>query len=268
MSLGYDSGVESGPRPTLTPGSSVGPYVVVERLGHGGMGEVFLARDTRLQRKVALKYLRADVDTVDAHAVLLREARALAKINHPNIAAIHDVIEDGGRAFIVMEYVEGESLAAKVIRERVPIDAVIAIGRQIAAGLGAAHAAGVIHRDLKPSNVQLTPSGVVKILDFGIAKITISIASAQSSAGGNTSDIGARAGTPAYMSPEQKLARPVDERSDIYSLGLVLLEMAAGNENPRPGHERPVPRGGRRHGDARGAPGRAVRAGGDHLARD
>jgi serine/threonine protein kinase/tetratricopeptide (TPR) repeat protein len=218
--------------PVLGPGTFIGPYVVIERLGLGGMGEVFLARDSRLQRKVALKYLTSEKSGDETRATILREARAAARINHPNVAAVHDVFDESGRTFIVMEYVGGESLAARLGRERLPIGTVISIGRQLAAGLAAAHAEGIIHRDLKPANVQLTPEGSAKILDFGVARATASILSTTTSEHDNRApeiDAGVgRPGTPAYMSPEQKLALPIDERSDIYSLGLVLFEMAAG----------------------------------------
>src|SRR5437667_1497020 len=155
----------------VQPGRRFGPYVIVDRLGRGGMGQVFLSSDTRLRRKVALKCLIASRVSADARrARILREARAAAGISHRNVATIHDVIEHDGRAFIVMEYVEGESLAARLKRERLPIDAVIAIGRQLVAALAAAHASGVIHRDLKPANIQLLPDGTVKVLHFGVAK--------------------------------------------------------------------------------------------------
>jgi serine/threonine protein kinase len=135
------------------------------------MGEVFLCHDSRLHRKVALKCLTGD-EPADAQAGILREARAVARLTHPHIASVYDVLEHDGRSFIVMEYVEGESLRARLSHTVLSPDQTIAIGRQLAAALSAAHAQGVIHRDLKPSNVQLTPDGTVKVLDFGVAKMT------------------------------------------------------------------------------------------------
>jgi serine/threonine protein kinase len=220
----------------LEPGSQIGPYVVVDRLGRGGMGQVFLGNDRRLRRKVALKrLLPSALGPGDERARVLREARAAAQISHANVAAIHDVIEHDTRVFIVMEYVEGESLAARLRRERLPIDRVISIGRQLAAALGAAHARGVVHRDLKPGNIQLMPDGTVKVLDFGIAtalEVASSLAreapTAATATGAALDVRGVQPGTPEYMSPEQMLGRNVDERSDIFSLGVVLFEMATG----------------------------------------
>jgi len=211
----------------LDAGTVVGPYEVIARLGLGGMGQVFLAHDTRLQRKVALKYLTSQLSGDQTQTTVLREARAAARINHPNVAAVHDIFDDNGRTFIVMEYVDGESLAGRIARERLSFADVVSIARQLAAGLAAAHAEGIIHRDIKPSNVQLARGGTAKILDFGVAKATASILSTRT-AGEDTGPAepdaaGRGAGTPAYMSPEQKLGLRIDERSDIYSLGLVLL---------------------------------------------
>src|SRR5204862_4421888 len=149
----------------------------------------------------------------------------------PNVATIYDVIEHEGRAFIVMEYVEGESLAARLKRERLTIPTVLSIGRQLVAAVSAAHATGVIHRDLKPGNVQLLPDGTVKVLDFGIAKAT-AIASSSASTARRQTAAGDReyviAGTPGYMSPEQMLGHEVDDRSDIFSVGVTLYDMTTG----------------------------------------
>jgi hypothetical protein len=189
---------------------------------------VFLANDRRLRRKVALKRLLSSRhDRSDERARILREARAAAPITHPNVAAIHDVVDASEGVFIVMEYVEGESLSARLRRERVPLGATLSIGRQLASALAAAHAKGVIHRDLKPANVQVMRDGTAKILDFGIAQAIV----ASSSATTVDDTRGARlliAGTPGYMSPEQTAGALVDERSDIFSLGVVLFEMIAG----------------------------------------
>jgi serine/threonine-protein kinase len=224
--------VKEGPPPEIRAGTVIGPYEVIERLGVGGMGQVFLARDSRLHRKVALKILTPEANRDEARDAI-REARAAARVNHPNVASVHDVLEnEQGHTVIVMEYVDGESLASRLARQRLPLDEVVSIGRQVASGLAAAHAEGIIHRDLKPSNVQITPSGVAKILDFGIARATASIVSTRTPDANatltETNGAGAGAGTPAYMSPEQKLGLKIDERSDLYSLGLVLFEMSAG----------------------------------------
>jgi serine/threonine protein kinase len=217
----------------LEPGSQIGPYVVLDRLGRGGMGQVFLGSDRRLKRKVALKrLLPSHLGAGDERARILREAQAAARINHPNVATIHDVIEHETGVFIVMEYVEGESLAARLRRERLPIDRVVSIARQLAAGVGAAHANGIVHRDLKPGNIQLMPDGTAKVLDFGVAQATVSLTSAArdttTARRGRLDVRGGQPGTPEYMSPEQMVGREVDERSDIFSLGVVLFEMATG----------------------------------------
>jgi hypothetical protein len=228
----------------LGPGTRVGPYLIVERIGAGGQGKVFLGSDTRLRRKVALKCVAAPaVDMPEQRALILREARAAARIAHDNVAVIHDVIEEGDRAFIVMEYVEGESLAARLRRDRLPIERVVAIGQQLASALAAAHAKAIVHRDLKPANIQVTPAGSVKVLDFGLANAAQLLSSADSGASTTNPDVQlprtlqrARPGTPPYMSPEQLLGRQVGERSDIYSLGVVLFEMCTG-ERPYPGKQ-------------------------------
>jgi serine/threonine protein kinase len=212
-------------------GSRVGPYIILGRLGIGGMGQVFLGRDPRLDRQVALKcLLSSSAGSEDLRDRIVREARAAARITHSHVAAVYDVVEHEGRAFIVMEYVEGESLAAVLKREALPAARVIAIGRQLAAALAAAHAGGVIHRDLKPGNIQVTRDGSVKILDFGIALALGTVASTTTAAefGVVTEPRGLQAGTPAYMSPEQLLGRTVDERSDLFSLSVILFEMATG----------------------------------------
>jgi TolB-like protein/Tfp pilus assembly protein PilF/predicted Ser/Thr protein kinase len=214
----------------LQPGTRIGPYVIVDRLGRGGMGQVFLGSDTRLRRKVALKCLVSTRWDGERPPTILNEARAAARINHPNVATVHDVIEHNSRAFIVMEYVEGESLAARLRHERLPVDRTIEIGRQLASALAAAHATGVIHRDLKPANVQVLPDGSVKILDFGVATAVSSApsSSARTTGAARQDTRGVRHGTPGYMAPEQAAGGDVDARSDIFSLGVVLYEMVTG----------------------------------------
>jgi hypothetical protein len=161
-----------------------------------------------------------------------REARAAARVNHPNVATIHDVIEHDNRTFIVMEYVEGESLASRLRRERLSVERIVGIGRQLASALEAAHAKGVVHRDLKPANVQMMPNGTAKVLDFGIANApriaTAATGATTARRPPETSLRPAQPGTPPYMAPEQVLGHTVDERADIYSLGVVLYEMATG----------------------------------------
>jgi len=229
--------------PDVQIGERIGRYEVVGRLGAGGMGQVFLGKDTELDRQVALKCLLASASAVDVRSRILHEARAAARIKHDNIAVVHDFVEHDGRPFIVMEYVEGENLAQILKRERPPLERILAIGRQLASALTAAHAKGIIHRDLKPANIQVTPDGPVKILDFGVAQAR-SIADAEPAGATTTASVplsttmatlrterGAirHPGTPAYMSPEQMFGKPIDQRSDIYSLGVILYEMATGH---------------------------------------
>ncbi len=210
----------------------IGPYRIVQRLGAGGMGEVFLAEDTRLGRKVALKTLSAsdDAHPAETRRKLLREARAAAKLNHPNIAAVYDVVESGDEAHIVMEYVPGETLAQRLAGGPLPPAAVTDYALQIAEALIEAHSAGVVHRDLKPANIAIGPGGKPKILDFGLAhNRTIDLS-------GSTGPLtvegegAARVvvGTPHYMPPELLLGHFLDERGDIYSLGVTLFELLTG----------------------------------------
>lgn len=195
------------------------------------MGEVFLAQDTKLERKVAIKMLPAkSIDDEHARKRLFREARAAATLDHPNICAIHEVNEDGKTVFIVMQYVEGETLAARLIESSLTPDDVIDIGIQVGGALSEAHARGVIHRDIKPQNVIITPRGQVKVLDFGLARV----AQTEESSGPEAKTVtqlteeGYIVGTVAYMSPEQLKGHPVDTRSDLFSFGVMLYECAAG----------------------------------------
>lgn len=211
------------------------------------MGEVYLGQDTRLDRKVALKCLLAPSHPDVQLARILHEARAAAQINHGNVATIHDVIDEGSRAYIVMEYVEGETLAARLRRGRLPLRDVLSFARQLVSALAAAHAVGVVHRDLKPANIQITHAGVVKVLDFGIARAPRPLldSSAATQSHQSTTDLtGKRAGTPAYMAPEQMLGASSDHRADLYSLGVVLFELATGRrpyENLAPIDLEPMP---------------------------
>ena len=207
-------------------GERVGPYVVLERLGSGGMGEVYLAEDTRLGRRVALKRPGESwLELPEARERLRREASAAGRLSHPNIAAVYDVLDAGRDAYIVMEYVEGPSLAGVVRRGPVPVDLALELGIQIADALAAAHAEGIVHRDLKPANIMLTPDGRAKVLDFGIAKGPKTLAPT----GRATLTLpGQVMGTPGYSSPEQLAGAAPDPRDDIYSLGIVLFELMTG----------------------------------------
>ena len=219
----------------LTSGTKLGPYEIVAPLGAGGMGEVYRARDTKLGRDVALKLLpplfTADADRV---ARFEREARLLASLNHPHIGAIYG-FEDGGTVpALVLELVEGDTLDDRLRRGPLPLSEALTIAQQIADALDAAHRAGIIHRDLKPSNIKITPEGVVKVLDFGLAKdLGVEESGPEMSksltmTGGETI-VGAILGTAAYMSPEQARGQPVDKRTDIWAFGCVLFEMLTGS---------------------------------------
>ena len=208
-------------------GSALGPYRILRHLGSGGMGSVWLAEDTRLHRQVALKTLRAaDDDDAPARARLMREARAAAALNHPHIATVYDVLENDGQVVIVFEYVEGETLAARLARDPLPAPEAVEMGCQIAKALVVAHAHGIVHRDLKPANVIVGAGGQLKVLDFGIARL-LATGTTQTSGGASASGPGFM-GTPAYAAPEQMVSSAVDERADLYALGVMLFEMVSG----------------------------------------
>ncbi len=213
----------------LAAATRLGPYEIVAPLGAGGMGEVYRARDTRLGRDVALKVL--PISRYGDPALLARferEAQALATLNHPHIAAIYDVLDVGDHRAIVMELVAGSTLAQVIARGPVPLRDAIAWGIDITDALSVAHAAGIVHRDLKPANVIITDNGSAKVLDFGIAKLgTVTESVDQSTMAALTQDKGL-IGTIGYMSPEQAHGRPVDARSDIFNLGVVLHETISG----------------------------------------
>jgi serine/threonine-protein kinase len=213
--------------PGLHTGDRIGPYIILDVLGTGGMGEVYRARDTRLERDVAIKRLSSvAIGGDEARARVLREARSAAALTHPNIAGVYDVLETPDGLVIVMEYVPGESVAARLVRGPLPVEEAIRVGLQIADALIEAHDRGVIHRDLKPANVHLTPGGKAKILDFGIARSVADLP--KGSAGDPGSEAGRIIGTPGYMAPEQMSGGLADERTDIYGVGLLLFEMLTG----------------------------------------
>ena len=224
----------------LPIGTRIAQYEVVGRLGRGGMGQVFLGFDHELRRSVALKCLLSEGNAWADQSRIRAEAQAAAAITHPHIAAVYHVVDHGPRAFIVMEYVAGESLSSRMRRERLTIDQATTMGRQLASALRAAHERGVIHGDLKPANVQVTLDGSVKVLDFGIAMImrtvttggpgdsTTSLDPVKATRNHRPTTFGI-GGTPPYMSPEQLAGGLVDERSDIFTLGVVLFEMMTGH---------------------------------------
>lgn len=225
------------PGMSFAPGTRIGPYEVLALVGAGGMGEVYRARDSRLGRDVAIKALPAALakDT-ERLARFEREARLLASLNHPNIASIHGLEVAGGQRYLVLEYVEGQTLAQRLSHGALPMGEAAQICRDLAAGVEAAHEGGVVHRDLKPANVMLTPAGVVKVLDFGLAKSGSAIREGGSEPNLSASptlildstEAGTVLGTAAYMSPEQARGKNVDRRTDIWSFGCLLYECLCG----------------------------------------
>ena len=217
-------------------GTTISHYKVLEKIGQGGMGEVYRAEDTSLKREVAIKVLPQQF-TQDPQrlARFEREAQLLASLNHPNIATIHSFEHADDVHFLVLELVPGETLAEKVAKGPLPVEDALEVCRQIAEGVEAAHAKGVIHRDLKPANVKVTPEGKVKILDFGLAKAfggetpVTDISQSPTLTEGMTRD-GVILGTAAYMSPEQAKGKPVDKRADVFAFGCVLYELLAGKK--------------------------------------
>src|SRR6266853_33021 len=215
----------------LLVGERLGPYEILAPLGAGGMGEVYRARDTKLDREVAIKVLPAAVARdPERLARFEREAKVLASLNHPNIAQIYGVEESGGFRALVMELVDGATLSVPQ-----PFETALNYARQIADALEAAHEKGITHRDLKPANIMVTPAGVVKVLDFGLAALSRERDSAVAGDPSNSptltigaTDAGAILGTAGYMSPEQAAGKPVDRRADIWAFGVVLWEMLAG----------------------------------------
>jgi serine/threonine protein kinase len=215
--------------------SKVAHFEITALIGAGGMGEVYQATDTKLGRSVAIKVLpEAFTNDADRLARFEREARVLASLNHPQIAAIYGLEESSGRNLLVMELVEGETLAQRIARGPISVDEALLIARQICEALEAAHEKGIIHRDLKPANVKITPAGKVKVLDFGLAKgmdnasVSAAVSNSPTVISMAATNVGVIMGTAAYMSPEQAKGRAVDRRSDIFAFGCVLYEMLAG----------------------------------------
>jgi serine/threonine protein kinase len=215
-------------------GQSLGNYRLLGQLGVGGMGEVYLAEDSRLGRKVALKMLASYFTTEEDRVRRFQlEARAASALNHPNILTIYEMGQIDSRHFIATEFVEGETLRERNLRSKLSISEVLEVAIQIAAALGTAHHAGIVHRDIKPDNVMLRPDGLVKVLDFGIAKLTEPATGPEAWTLLATRQ-GLVMGTVQYMSPEQARGLEMDPRSDVFSLGVVLYEMLAGGV-PFPG---------------------------------
>ncbi|MEJ2702372.1 MAG: protein kinase [Sedimentisphaerales bacterium] len=209
-------------------GQKIGNFEIAEMIGRGGMGIVYLARDTKLKRSVAVKSIPVALSAdPTARMRFRREAELLASLNHPNIAVIHEIIEqEEGTSYLVLEYVPGQTLAQRIAYKPLKLEEALSIGQQVAEAVSAAHDKGVVHRDLKPGNIKITPEGKVKVLDFGLAKAFIGEAKSVETA---VTQSGRVMGTPAYMSPEQACGKPTDRRSDIWSFGCVLYEMLTGH---------------------------------------
>jgi serine/threonine protein kinase len=230
----------------LTPGTRLGIYEITAAIGEGGMGQVFRARDTKLDRDVAIKILpEAFAHDADRLARFEREAKVLASLNHPHIAAIFGLEESDGVTALVMELVEGDDLSRRIAQGAIPLDEALPIARQIAEALEAAHEQGIIHRDLKPANIKVRPDGTVKVLDFGLAKAmdppagsspSVSMSPTITTPAHLRQGYGGQAmtqaemilGTAAYMAPEQARGKVVDKRADIWAFGAVLFEMLTG----------------------------------------
>lgn len=233
----YEAAAESLAKaePALVAGQVVGHYEIIAPIGKGGMGEVYLASDTKLDRRVALKLLPAEfTNHKERLRRFIQEARAASSLNHPNIITIHEIGEMHGAHFIATEFIDGQTLRQRMAHSRMKLPDILDVSLQVAGALQAAHAAGIVHRDVKPDNIMLRPDGYVKVLDFGLAKLT------EKPSQSKTADLeldtlvkahttpGAVLGTVNYMSPEQARGQVLDQRTDVFSFGIVLYEMAAG----------------------------------------
>jgi len=220
----------------LEPGTRLGSYEILTLLGQGGMGEVYRAKDAKLHRDVAIKVLPVEVAAdSDRLSRFEREAHVLASLNHPNIAQIYGVEDDSGTPALVMELVEGPTLADRIAKGPIPIDEALSISKQLTEGLEAAREQGIVHRDLKPANIKMRPDGTAKILDFGLAKALEPTRPLSASASvlptittPAMTRLGVVLGTAAYMSPEQARGRTINRRTDIWAFGCVLFEMLSG----------------------------------------
>src|SRR5712671_1521460 len=218
----------------MVDGTKLGRYEIRSKIGEGGMGEVYLAQDTRLDRKVALKILPADLAANhDRMRRFVQEAKAASALNHPNIITIYEIDETESGHFIATEFIDGETLRERIRKASIKPGEVLDVAVQIAGALSAAHAAGIVHRDVKPENVMIRTDGIVKVLDFGLAKLTspasLDSVDAEAPTRANIkTDPGMVMGTTAYMSPEQARGLAVDARTDIFSLGVVIYELVAG----------------------------------------
>ena len=223
----------------LNAGTKLGPYEILSPLGAGGMGEVYRARDSRLKREVAVKVLPPSL-SLDADRLrrFEQEALATAALNHPNILAVFDIGSSDGSPYVVSELLEGETLRERLRSDGLPVRKALDYALQIAHGLAAAHEKGIVHRDLKPENLFITKDGRVKILDFGLAKLTQVEAATQTSLATMThvTEAGVVMGTAGYMSPEQVRGVAVDSRSDIFAFGAILYEMLSGKRSSWKGH--------------------------------
>jgi serine/threonine protein kinase len=219
---------------TLIPGTKLGPYDIIAPLGAGGMGEVYRARDSRLDRTVAIKILPTHLsENTEARQRFDREARSIYSLSHPNICHLYDVDQQDGISYLVMEYLEGETLADRLRNGPLPLDKILRYGVEICEGLDKAHRSGIVHRDLKPSNIMLTKSGV-KLMDFGLAKPAAAAAAAPSAVTIESIGLTSRrtiVGTVGYMSPEQVQGRNIDTRSDIFALGESEVDRGARSGN-------------------------------------